>query len=327
MKFWLKSAVLMLLVVWGIDGLIGYALAHPDAVARAPRFLSGLARRIYLDCGRSIIQYESACAQYDGGLAYTLKPGECVFSNAEFNTEYQINSRGVRGDEEGLAGPEIIVAGDSRAMGWGVAGQETYAALLQRDTGIKTLNASVSSYGTVREMMLLDRLDLSRLKVLVVHYVENDYEENAYFFNNGNKLRIMDESKYLSVQKKYEESKHYYFGKYTLFLLYRLGADIYNGITEKLGIQNQKSDVDYFLNALIHGRKAPLDGVRIIVLANGPFLEKLAHALASGDFPPYIEKIVLAEEDLPESGYFKLDNHMNATGHRLLADRLLSLIR
>ena len=52
--------------------------------------------------------------------------------------------------------------GDSHAMGWGVEQEEALPQVLARKSGRKVLNAAVSSYGTVREMLMLDRLDTSR---------------------------------------------------------------------------------------------------------------------------------------------------------------------
>jgi len=49
-------------------------------------------------------------------------------------------------------------------------------------TGLRTLNAGISSYATAREIALLDRLDTSRLKCHVIQYAHNDLEENASFF-------------------------------------------------------------------------------------------------------------------------------------------------
>ena len=74
----------------------------------------------------------------------------------------------MRDDEESLKAPEVIVLGDSVAMGWGIEQNETMAQQIEAMAGLKVLNAGISSYGTVREMKLLNRLDLSRVKYLVI---------------------------------------------------------------------------------------------------------------------------------------------------------------
>src|SRR4029077_2394599 len=69
---------------------------------------------------RHIVQLDERTARYDPELLYTLRPGQFTFSNVEFSTPYVVNSLGVRDDERSLAQPEIVVVGDSYAMGWGV---------------------------------------------------------------------------------------------------------------------------------------------------------------------------------------------------------------
>ena len=67
-----------------------------------------------------MIQFMPCCARHDASLTYTLKPGLFSFSNIEFETQYHVNHMGLRDDEESLNNPQIIVLGDSQAMGWGV---------------------------------------------------------------------------------------------------------------------------------------------------------------------------------------------------------------
>ena len=81
-----------------------------------------------------------------------------------------MNRLGLRDDEASLRAPAVVVLGDSYAMGWGVAQDETIAEVIERETGLRALNAGIASYGTVREMRLLDRIDTSRLRYLVIQY-------------------------------------------------------------------------------------------------------------------------------------------------------------
>ncbi len=326
-KSFLKWTVITFAAVSCIDGAVAYGLAHPDFLLRAPSGYRAFIRGIYLDGARNVIQFEPDCARYNSELTYTLKPGEFFFSNPEYNTKYRVNSLGMRSAEEDLRAPDVIVIGDSRAMGWGVGQEDMYTELLRQWTGFKTLNAAVSSYGTVREMKLLDRLDTTRLKYLVLHYVDNDYEENASFRQHDNFLNIMEREKYEKIQRQYLSSKRYYFGKYTFFFLYRVGAEVYTTYLRLRGIDELKSDVPYFLNALIHGRKTPLDGPRLVVMANGKFLERLKREIAANEYPAYVENMILVSDDVSESGYFVLDNHMNQKGHRFLAERLRPVLK
>jgi len=128
---------------------------------------------------RHIIQLDERTARHDPELLYTLRPGQFIFSNVEYSTPYVVNSLGVRDDERSLAQPEIVVVGDSYAMGWGVQQSESFPEVLERRTGRRVLNAAVASYGTVREMRLLGRIDLSRTTTLIVQYCANDRERRA----------------------------------------------------------------------------------------------------------------------------------------------------
>ena len=156
-----------LLSIICFEGFVDFLFAHPSALGRLPGYLHSQITWFYRH-EHHVIQYEPDCSQYDPELFYTLKPGSCFFSGREFNNQYFINSLGLRDDEESLKAPEVIVLGDSVAMGWGIEQNETMAQQIEAMAGLKVLNAGISSYGTVREMKLLNRLDLSRVKYLVI---------------------------------------------------------------------------------------------------------------------------------------------------------------
>jgi hypothetical protein len=104
------------------------------------------------------VQFLPDCGRYDPDVTYTLRPGVCRFRNAEFDTELRINSAGLGDDEASLRDASVVVLDDSHAMGWGVEQDEAFPQVLERITGLKTLNAAVPSFGTVRAIRLLRRL-------------------------------------------------------------------------------------------------------------------------------------------------------------------------
>src|SRR5690349_19547199 len=126
------------------EGIFELMLRYP---AYVPDSIVPALRDYYYNEDQPYIQYLPACAKYDSQLTYTLKPGSCRFSGREFDTTVTINSLGVRDDEQSLNAPQIFVLGDSIAMGWGVQDDETFASLVEKETGIKVLNLAVSSYG------------------------------------------------------------------------------------------------------------------------------------------------------------------------------------
>ena len=61
--------------------------------------------------------------------------------------------------------------------------------------------------------MSLQRLDTSRLRFLVIQYSDNDFEENAAFYENNNHLETMSFAKYAELSRAQEKLSRYYFAK------------------------------------------------------------------------------------------------------------------
>ena len=310
---------------------------------KSPDRLSGVLRKYYreyhLKFERKVIQYQEDCAQFDPELFYTLKPGRCNFRSREFDVAFHINRLGVRDDEMSLEAPQILVVGDSHAMGWGVRQEETFAQGLEALTGKKVLNLGVSSYGTVRELKILRRVDLSRAKFLIIQYCRNDYDENKAFFENGNALPISDETAYRRVIRQRAALQSYRFGRYVYELQKKAVNGLVYGIRDWVGhpkLETSYSDAaDLFLNALIHA-PVELRGIRIIVFEvnfqarnDSRFADDLKRLLASRSSPDFLKNIRVADlsELLSREKYFYFwDGHPTAEGHAVIAARLAELI-
>lgn len=206
----------VLLFVGLFEAAAGFLLNHADLTSFKP---DDVLHKYYMNVERNLIQFKRKCARYDKDQTYTLRPGTFRFSNREFNTTYHVNSMGMRDDEESLAEPEIVVVGDSFAMGWGVEQDETFAQIIERETNMSVLNTAVSSYGTVRELKMLSRAPLNKVKYLLIQYCSNDWEEKARFAQNSNSLPIMGEAEYDEKVRTQGEKSRYYFGKRTLYCL------------------------------------------------------------------------------------------------------------
>jgi hypothetical protein len=163
---------------------------------------------------RRLPQLTPACAHYDSILGYALKPARCRFTNREFSVDMVINSGGFRDDERGLAAPDVVVIGDSYAMGWGVAQDSTFADQLEARTGLTTLNTGVSSYGTARELLSLGRVNLADARYLIIQYCDNDFRENSEFVAGHGHLSISSRAAYDTNVAQHERSLRYYPGKY-----------------------------------------------------------------------------------------------------------------
>jgi hypothetical protein len=325
------SATAVLLCLLLLEGMLHLFMIKPNLTKRIDGPVTRLIKLVYQK-ERRLIQYSPGCAQYDRELSYTLKPGECEFRNLEFSNKIRVNSLGVRDDEAALLHPEIIVLGDSVSMGWGVEQDEAFPQLIAQKTGIKTLNASVASYGTVREMKLLNRVDVSNAKYLVVSYCTNDYWENRSFYNNGD-IRIMSRQDYdMLVTENIKQSS------------YSVGMHLYDtitGIYQKLHPVRRdmnlqaiapEQEVKFFLNALMKAGKNDMSGWQIAVLTglctNARFARVLDTELREGKYPQAIKSASVLDFSRTVTGdkYHILDDHMNRAGHEVVATEIIEAL-
>jgi lysophospholipase L1-like esterase len=312
-------------------------LHSPRLVGASPAPLRRSIQQVYRHFNRSLIQFDPRCARYDPGLAYTLKPGGCVFENIEFRNTYRINSVGVRDEEAALDAPEVIVIGDSHSMGWGVEQEEALPKVLERKLGRKVLNAAVSSYGTVREALMLDRVNTSRLRVLVVQYSDNDMPENRTYRLDANRLPIMSEEQYRTIVRHYASQRSYYPGKYVYRLLMKI-LHLEEPEPDQMKMEPAAPDQEaqLFLNALRFGSKAKLDDVQIVVFEINeqfrparPFIPALDRMRRRNDLQPFIHRLIALDvaPKLTADDFYRLDDHMNARGHEKVAEALADAIR
>jgi lysophospholipase L1-like esterase len=307
-------------------------LASPGVLGQAPRGLLSHLRGYYLRHDRVLAQSLPECAMYDPGLFYTMRPGTCRFRNREFDTTLRINSKGVRDTEDALQAPEVVVLGDSFAMGWGVEQDEAFPQVLRRLSGRRVLNTGVPSYGTVREAHVLDRLDTSQLRFLVVEYSSNDAEENRLFEVRGNTLLIGRERLFGQDVQRGERRHRYHVGKITFDILH----DILIPPHSDPPVPPPTIQARLFINALVHGTSRDLASVRILVLeldsyalGSSDFMAALQREAATSDQPPFIRRLRVADLSgrvLPED-YFVLDDHLRASGHAKVAGLLLEKLR
>lgn len=326
------SLLIPFVLFFAAEGCISFALSHPRLIPKG--YALNLLRYYYANFERDVIQFSEACSRYDAGLFYTLKPGACRFANREFDVEYTINSLGVRDDEAALNNPEIVVIGDSQAMGWAVGQGQTFSSLLGKLTGKKILNTGVSSYGTAREMIMLDRVARGRLKYLIIQYADNDYDENRYFVVNNHRMNISSAEKYEHVRRFHKDNTGYYPGKHILTLIKIIRSpDI--SISDPVASPYQSDEVDAFLQVLQKSRP-DLRNLKIIVFEADPyaandrsFLENLKKQIKDPSYPDHIRNMIVLDlgKELNAGKYLTLDDHMNTDGHRLLAERLTAIIQ
>ncbi len=302
--------------------------------------LTPLARELYF-VDRGMVQLLPDCARWDPELGYTLRPGRCTFANTEYRTELLVNRLGVRDSEEALAAPEVVVLGDSFALGWGVSGDETFAARLGKMTGRKVLNAGVASYGSVRELRLLAKVDRSRLTTVVWQFCDNDYVENEAYAKNGNRLETLPEAEYDGWVALHARARRYVPGRYLLSAL----TARYRALTHAPPVDPSSPDPDdpavrrnqvsFFLDVL---ETSPVDlsPYRIVLFelngrnANADwFLPMLHEEIARGVHPGWVRRLVLVDvaARLVPSDFYVLDDHLTPDGQKKVAEILLPYVR
>jgi hypothetical protein len=298
-----------------------------------------LARQLYF-VDRATVQLLGNCARWDPTLGYTLKPGACTFANTEYRTTLRVNSLGVRDSEQALSGPEIVVLGDSFAMGWGVEGDETFAAVVGRESGARVLNTGIPSYGTVRELMMLGRVDRTRTRTILWQFCNNDYIENQAYVKNGNRLPTLSRAEWEGWVTAHARERRYVPFRY-LFravgsrleaLFSKRGSDPSNPDPDDPAIRKQQ--VACFLDVL---ETSPVDlsPYRIVLFElNGRnlsadwFLRMLADELRAGAHSEVAKRLVLVDvaARLDAADFYLLDDHLTPAGHRKVAGILLPYV-
>ncbi|WP_119389759.1 SGNH/GDSL hydrolase family protein [Taklimakanibacter lacteus] len=321
-------AMIFAITAVSAEGILELMLRFPGYI---PNSMMPAMRQYYYAEDQRYIQYLPDCAKYDRKLTYTLKPGSCRFSGREFDTTVTINSLGVRDNEQSLQAPEIFVLGDSIAMGWGVEDDETFASIVENETGIKVLNLAVSSYGTVREFDISNRADASRLNTLIVQYSHNDLEENKTFVDHGNKLPISGNNVYETTRRQHLDQTKYFAGKHVLWLVRRLVGSLF----ASAHAQERADEAKYFFSVLFtkfdelsqRAKLAPHSTLVIVQRLPWPAEISRAALARAQPRPDAISRLfVLGYPTRRGSGY-PLDQHMTAIGHREVGEQIIKIVR
>ncbi len=325
----LLLGALSLLVAWGLaEAFLLTLLARPTLLRHMPRNLVRHVRNYYLEHDRDLFQADACCARYDQGLFYTLKPGRFRFANREFDVAFDVNSLGVRDDEAALRAPQVVVAGDSFAMGWGVERDQTFARRVQSLTGLRVLNTGVSSYGTARELLLLRRVDTSHMRFLLIQYDRNDAWENVALERHDGRLPIRHREAFQHTLAHAPQRRAYWPGRATFEIVRSLLApgrhDPLEGPTPvpdeqarlfAYALRHLLPAGDYDVLVFELSPAAPPDdafarALRVELLRPGQAPRRRVHVLDLG-------RVLRAEH------YFDLDDHLRASGHATVGEELV----
>ena len=313
-----------------LEGVLRFFYHNHHLVEKIPGAIKYIQK---LDGSRNIvIQYDPNCAKYDPDLSYILRSEGCVFEGKEFSTSYQVNSQGLRDDENSLSKPEIIVLGDSYGMGWGVEQNETFANLIEKETGKKTLNAAISSYGTARQYLSLKKRDLSKLEYVILQYCINDYGENKHFIENNFNLEVMDLGVYeghvvKGLKKKKKNNK---FLRMSSIVIRELIRDIKKPSVETKAGLAEDNRMEEFANLalLIDKIKEVKPDAKIIL-----FEAHLGAKTHNDDLFNYfsankVDNVAVFDSAkiLNREDYFDIDVHYNASGHYKISQKITEIL-
>ena len=285
---------------------------------------------------------------YDPELSYTLKKNSVYnHTNPEFSNMVRVNHAGLRDDSSSLIRPDIICLGDSYTQGWGVTQGLTFASLIERATKLKVLNAGITSYGTAREMLLLNRLDTSNLKYLIIQYCYNDFSENELFLKNNSYLPIGSQEKIERGFRSHELARKYFPFKYSLTMLrmYLRRNLINKAASPEPGVSGLTPDsdrsyvgpsADAFVKILA-GSKINFSKTKVFLMDTNAYplfdhhlLDTVEDRIQTQNLPASFKENVhiIKFPELNHRRYFyPLDNHLNNAGHRLIADKILEAMR
>jgi hypothetical protein len=320
LKFILTNVFATIVLVVITEILLGFGLKYPDLI---PGFMLKYYQEFYKKQDRNIIQV-TACGEYDPHLFYRLKTGRCRFQNREFDVATNINSAGLRDDERSLKDASIVFLGDSFTMGWGVDEDETFPALTEKIRNVNVLNAGVSSYGTAREVMLLEKLGFKRINTLVIQYHPNDFQENRTYRQHNYVLPVRTSDQYDSLKREITKRTGYYPFKNFIGLTKEFAKSMVTKTEHTNDTTEAKLFLDILLNAGVHEVASSIIVFEIDFhkdLNNG-FINALEYLMQNEEYKKLNLTTVRMDDLMAEEDYFILDDHINAKGHSKISSRL-----
>ena len=276
---------------------------------------------LYMGGMRRIWQVEPGCTAYDPDLLYVPGPDPCRFANTEFRTTLHFDRLG-RLMASRPAGAGIAVLGDSHAMGWGVEDHETFASHLQSQLGRPVYNLAVSSYGTYRELLRLERSGLlDQVDTVLIQYSDNDILENETMAADPSRASTPEE-----YQDMFSAAKA---GRATVLLAWVQIA--------------VKKPIKLLVRAVVPlddaGDFAPHGRALARVFERFPWLQKervlVFYVNAYGvkfrgfgaDPLDGWPSLTFADLKMEPEDFYAVDEHMTAAGHRRAAEKLALILK
>ena len=316
--------------------LVGLYLIAPKI---KNKFLRDSVSRYYFNTGRRLDQY--FCGKYDPELFYRYKEGSCHIKNLEFESKFNVNSFGTRDLESKLSIKQgIAFLGDSHTSGWGVLDKERFSNITSKETKKNGINLGISSYGTARELSLLKKFEAINpgVKYVVIQYESNDIEENRSFVKN-NELVVSNKEIWEKAKSWNIEKTTYHFGDGWRFAIRHIKSTLNKDDNSKIHLEwspdrralheekgKDEFHVEYFFKTL-YENKDILENRKVIIF--GISVNKTWFGLMQKKLTEYqgLNITLMDANAILDSGdYFYIDRHINANGHKKIAESLIEII-
>lgn len=318
---WTFLAFIIYAMISAVVFLLSLILLQKEITPDLP-WITTAQRKLYFAGARKIWQAQTDCVEFDKDVIYKPKLGSCQFNNAEFKTEQHFASDG---RYTGLkpAGMGIAVVGDSHAMGWGVADEETFAARLQQLSNRPVYNLAVSSYGTIRELIRLEQSGLlSKVDTIIIQYCDNDLEENM---NLQPTSLQATQQKFVTITQSYPPSRAAQL-KYLKKGYWATFNAPFSSLRRHLSPKPAESFSRHYQPFINAFKQHPeLKDKRIIIFYSNAHGQKFKAYPAGKD--PQLTNLEFVDLDLDNANYYPIDDHLTSAGHNNVAQRLFELIQ
>lgn len=325
--------------VWALNLVIAQnsnEVTNKGAKALLDFHVAQYIRPAYIN-SRNIYQAFKDCVELDTQLIYRPRnESECSFNNLEFSTRL-VHKNGVRWYDRKKSGAtsekEILVLGDSHAMGWGVDGHETFSAILEAELeNVRVDNMAVSSYGLPRELMLMKRVfDKEDYDLVIIQYCDNDLREiEHYVEHNGVSYDYTIPAQSPKPQEKLIDD-------FYVQLATRIARFPIEGMEgpRKNDLPEPAANIARVLSDFVDvGTSPPLvifpvNNIREYeTFGEYEYLKEavLRHVPSLAEKISVIDPLSGMTSDQRETHYFLIDGHLNALGHHYLAQALQPVI-
>ena len=328
-KFFAKLFILFVtyLFVCAIIYFVSYFSLVKKIFIDMPAFRA-VQKSLYYGPYLEVWQNKHDCVTYDEELIYVPRIGACRHKNAEFDITLNFTKNGISMPKiKNKNTKPIIVLGDSHAMGWGVNDNKTFSYVLQNLSKTPVYNLAVSSYGTVREVIRLEKSGLlEKSDIIIIQYHENDLKENLNFpkLKKNEYLNIFSKmtSSYLSADVLDIKSilRSY---KSSLRLIY---TDITGFFIKKRIEENFDPHYKPLIESI---RKIKNFREKKIIIFYSDSLKFRFHNFPNGydkeNLNIYFHNIFNVEFN--QEDYFYLDKHPNNLGHKKIGENLYNILK